>query len=117
MARCASPTSPRRRSASPPRASVYPLLATSIASHEHEYRRWQSNTAIFLPNNRVPKAGDKFVQSDLAKTLQFMADQDRAAGPDRLAGLRAAHDAFYRGDIAQAIVKFQRQEGGYLSLD
>ena len=66
--------------------AVYPLLATSIAAHEHEYRRWQSNTAIFLPNDRVPKSGDKFVQSDLARTLQYMADQDRAAGPDRDGG-------------------------------
>ena len=96
--------------------AVYPLLATSIASHEHEYRRWASNTAIFLPNGRVPKPGEKFVQSDLAKTLQFMADQDRAAGPDRMKGLQAAHDAFYRGDIARAIVEFQQQEGGYLSM-
>src|SRR5665213_4366100 len=87
--------------------AVYPLLAASIASHEHEYRRWQSNTAIFLPNNRVPRAGEKFVQSDTARTLQFMADQDRAAGPDRNAGLNAAHHAFYRGDIAREIVKFQ----------
>jgi gamma-glutamyltranspeptidase/glutathione hydrolase len=97
--------------------AVYPLLAASIASHEHEYRRWQSNTAIFLPSGRVPKSGEKFVQSDLARTLQYMADQDRAAGADRKAGLRAAHDAFYRGDIAQEIVRFQKQEGGYLSLD
>jgi gamma-glutamyltranspeptidase/glutathione hydrolase len=97
--------------------AVYPLLAASIAAHEHEYRRWPSNTAVFLPNNRVPRSGDKFVQSDLARTLQYMADQDRAAGPDRLAGLRAAHDAFYRGDIARQIVRFQEQEGGYLSMD
>jgi len=96
--------------------AVYPLLATSIASHEHEYRRWQSNTAIFLPNGRVPKSGEKFVQSDLARTLQYMADQDRAAGPDREAGLQAAHDAFYRGDIAREINRFQQQEGGYLSM-
>jgi gamma-glutamyltranspeptidase / glutathione hydrolase len=96
---------------------VYPLLERSIASHADEYRRWQSNTAIFLPGGVVPKAGDKFVQSDLAKTLQFMADEDRAAGPDRLAGLKAAHHAFYRGDIARAIVRFQQQEGGYLSME
>ena len=51
--------------------AVYPLLATSIASHEHEYRRWQSNTAIYLPGGRVPKSGDKFVQSDLSRTLQY----------------------------------------------
>jgi gamma-glutamyltranspeptidase / glutathione hydrolase len=96
--------------------AVYPLLATSIAAHENEYRRWQSNTAIFLPGNRVPRAGEKFVQSDLARTLQFMADQDRAAGPDRKAGLRAAHDAFYRGDIAREIAAFQQREGGYLAM-
>ncbi len=96
--------------------AVYPLLATSIASHEHEYRRWQSNTAIYLPNNRVPKSGEKFVQSDLSRTLQYMADQDRAAGPDREAGLQAAHDAFYRGDIAREIAAFQKQEGGYLTM-
>lgn len=96
--------------------AVYPLLAASIASHEHEYRRWPSNTALYLPNGRVPCAGEKFVQADLARTLQFMADQDRAAGPDRLAGLQAAHDAFYRGDIAREIVRFQQQQGGYLSM-
>src|SRR6185312_16291917 len=54
--------------------AVYPLLAVSIAAHEHEYRRWPSNTAVFLPGNRVPQAGEKFVQSDLARTLQFMAN-------------------------------------------
>ena len=96
--------------------SVYPLLERSIGSHEAEYRRWQSNTAIFLPNGRAPRSGEKFVQTDLARTIQFMADQDRAAGPDRLAGLDAAHHAFYRGDIARAIVGFQKQEGGYLSM-
>src|SRR6202041_2273616 len=40
-----------------------------------------------------------------------------AAGDDRLAGLQAAHDAFYRGDIAREIVRFQQQEGGYLAAD
>ena len=67
--------------------SVYPLLERSIGSHAAEYRRWASNTAVFLPNGKVPRAGDKFVQTDLSRTIQYMADQDRAAGPDRLAGL------------------------------
>ncbi len=65
----------------------------------------------------MPQPGEKFLQTDLSRTLQFMADQDRAAGPDRLAGLNAAHHAFYRGDIAREIVKFQQQEGGYLSME
>jgi len=97
--------------------AVYPLLAASIAAHEQEYRRFPSNVAIFLPGNRPPKAGEKFVQTDLARTLQYMADEDLAAGADRDAGLQAAHNAFYRGDIAREIVRFQKEEGGYLSMD
>ncbi len=97
--------------------AVYPLLERSIGSHAAEYRRWASNTAMFLPGGEVPKTGEKFVQADLARTIQYLADQDRAAGPDRLAGLDAAHHAFYRGDIARAIVRFQQEEGGYLSMD
>ena len=92
-----------------------PLLSHTISSHREAYARWPSNAAIFLPGGRVPLAGEKFVQSDLARTLQYMADQDRAAG-GREAGLAAAHDAFYRGDIARAIVTFHEQEGGYLSM-
>lgn len=96
--------------------AVYPLLTRSIGSHADEYRRWPSNTAIFLPGGKVPQPGEKFVQTDLARTLQYMADQDLAAGGDRMAGLEAAHHAFYRGDIARAIVQYQEQEGGYLSM-
>jgi gamma-glutamyltranspeptidase/glutathione hydrolase len=95
--------------------AVYPLLHLSIQEHEAEYRRYPTNTALFLPNGRPPEVGEKFVQTELAATLQYLADQDRAA-PGREAGLKAAHDAFYRGDIAQKIVAFQNQEGGYLSL-
>ena len=98
--------------------AVYPLLATSIASHEHEYRRWQSNTAIYLPNGRVPKSGDKFVQTDLAGTIQVYGRSGprHGIGPD-CRELNAAHHAFYRGDIARDLVHFQRQEAGYLSME
>jgi gamma-glutamyltranspeptidase/glutathione hydrolase len=46
-----------------------------------------------------------------------MADEEeRAAGKGRLAGLAAAHAAFYRGDIAREIAAFMQREGGYLSM-
>ena len=95
--------------------AVNALLAHSIASRAADYRRWPQNAAIFLPDNRAPAIGEKFVQSDLSRTMQYMADQDRAA-PDRESGLQAAHDAFYCGDIAREIAAFQRREGGYLSM-
>ncbi len=96
--------------------AVNPLLAHTMEAHRADYARYPSNAAIFLPGGRVPRVGERFVQADLARTLSYMADQDRAA-PDRAGGLRAAHDAFYRGDIARAIVDFVQAEGGYLSRE
>jgi gamma-glutamyltranspeptidase/glutathione hydrolase len=47
-----------------------------------------------------------------------MVDEESAARHrGREAGLAAARDAFYRGDIARAIVKFQKDNGGFLSAE
>ncbi len=98
--------------------AVYPLLAHSIAAHEAAYARWPQNAAIFLPGGKPPSVGDKFVQADLANTIQYMVDQEKAAARHgRAAGLAAARDAFYRGDIAREIVAFHRSEGGLLSAE
>jgi gamma-glutamyltranspeptidase / glutathione hydrolase len=97
---------------------MYPLMAESLKRHEADHRSWPSTAAIFLPNGRVPEVGEVFRQTDLAASLQYMADEERAAAPrGREAGLEAACDAFYRGDIAREIVAFMRQEGGLLSAE
>lgn len=97
--------------------AVYPLLAQSIVNRAAGYRRWAQNAAIFLPNGSPPPVGAKFIQTDLGRTIRYMIEQEKtAAGAGREAGLRAARDAFYRGDIAREIVAFQQAEGGYLSM-
>jgi gamma-glutamyltranspeptidase/glutathione hydrolase len=97
---------------------MYPLMAESLKRHEKDHRAWPSTTAIFLPNGRLPEPGEVFRQTDLAASLQYMADEERsAASRGREAGLEAARDAFYRGDIAQKIVTFMKQEGGLLSAE
>ncbi|MCK6449336.1 MAG: gamma-glutamyltransferase [Alphaproteobacteria bacterium] len=95
--------------------ALHQLMAEIIAEHEADYRKQPEKAAIYLPGGRPPRAGDKFVQADLARTLQFMADEERkAAGRGRAAGLQAARDAFYKGDIARAIVKHHRANGGWM---
>jgi gamma-glutamyltranspeptidase / glutathione hydrolase len=97
---------------------MYPLMASLIETLADEYARWPSSASIYLPGGRPPLVGERFVQTDLANTLQYMADQEAAAaGSGRGAGLIAARDAFYRGDIAQAIVQFHADNGGLLTLD
>src|SRR5262249_7417084 len=97
---------------------VHPLFAELVQTNEKAYRRWPSTAAIYLPKGKVPHVGQLFVQTDLARTLQYMADQERAvASRGREAGLNAARDAFYRGDIASTIVSFHRENGGWLRED
>src|SRR5262249_20135257 len=81
---------------------VYPLMSEIITEHEAEYRMFPSNVALYLPQGRPPRSGEVYVQKALAATIQYMADQESAAHHrGREAGLAAARDAFYRGDIAQ----------------
>ena len=96
---------------------MYPLMASVIAKKAENYARWPSNAAIYLPGGRPPAVGDIFVQADLARSLQYMADEERAAGGDQAAGLAAARAAFYRGDIAAAIVSYHRENGGLLTAE
>ncbi len=97
---------------------VHPYTAEQIRIHVDDYRRWPSNAEIYLPRGKPPEPGQLFVQRDLARTLQYLVDEERAASwRGRAAGLRATHDAFYRGDIAQTIVRFHEQNGGLLSAE
>jgi len=50
----------------------------------------------------------------LAATLRLMCDAERGASGDRLSGLTAASDRFYRGDIADGLVDFYTRNGGFL---
>ena len=97
--------------------AIYPLLHENLRDHRAEYERFPSNTALFYPGGRLPQVGERFVQADLARTLQYMADKEaKVAGQGRLAGLEAAHAAFYKGDIAREIAAFMAREGGYLTM-
>ena len=97
---------------------MYPLMAEIIAANEDSYRRWPENARIYLPNGRPPRAGELFVQADLGRTLQYMADEEKAAASaGREAGLAAARAAFYRGDIAAMIVRHQNENGGLLDAE
>ena len=95
---------------------IHPFTAAEITKRTDHYRRWPQNAEIYLPGGQPPRAGDLFVQSDLGRTLQYLVDEESsAAGKGRVAGLHAARDAFYRGDIAATITAYHRKNGGLLS--
>jgi gamma-glutamyltranspeptidase/glutathione hydrolase len=89
------------------------IIGESVAS----ISQWPQNAAIYLPNGKPPVAGQRFFQTDLANSIQYMADQEKAAKGDRAAGLKAARDAFYRGDIARKIVAYHKENDGWIRED
>lgn len=95
---------------------MYPLMSQFIADNRASYARWPSSKKIFMPGGRAPQPGEVFVQSDLGRTLQYLADEEKkvARRKGRKAGLKAARDAFYKGDVAAQVAKFIAKEGGLM---
>jgi len=58
---------------------------------------------VFLPGGKPPELGAMFSNPDLAKALRMIADQGR--------------DAFYKGEIAKAIISTSASFGGTMEAD
>jgi len=69
---------------------------------------------VFYPGGRTPSVGELFVQPALAGTLKRLVDAAASAGGDRGAGVAAARERFYRGDVAAMIGAFSERLGGLL---
>ncbi len=97
--------------------AMHGFMAEYIQTNIEGYQRWKSSADVFLPDGKAPIIGTRFKQPDLAGSLQYMIDEERAhAGKGRLSGLKAARDAFYRGDIAKKIVHYHEEHGGWVTM-
>jgi gamma-glutamyltranspeptidase/glutathione hydrolase len=67
-----------------------------------------------------PQPGEVFRQPDLAATLRKLVDAERQAlrkGKSRKDAIYAAFDRFYKGDIAQEIVRGVQEQGGLFTME
>jgi gamma-glutamyltranspeptidase/glutathione hydrolase len=96
---------------------MYAELRDSLEIHGAEIDRYGENASILRPGGRTPAIGDRFRQVNLARSIERMIDAERKAPGDRAAKLRAAHDCFYKGSIAQDIDAFHRKHGGWLTRE
>lgn len=92
--------------------ALRPRTARTIAGQRRFIDEWPSNQKTWLKGDGTPyEAGDTIALPDLAATLQKLVDAERQAGGSRVAGIVAARDRFYKGDIAKAIVAFLQEHG------
>jgi gamma-glutamyltranspeptidase/glutathione hydrolase len=95
-----------------------PMMALTIKRKLSDFPAGTAAAEIFLPNGQPPEPGDVFVQSDLARTLEYLVGEERTARKrGRDAGIDAVRDAIYRGDLAKTFVDFQKDNGGLLEAD
>lgn len=90
------------------------------ANREKFTRDWSGSAAVFLlPDGSLPEVGQKMQNPALAETFRLLLDAARKGGNGggRQAGLRAAEDAFYRGDIAREIASFVKDRDGLLTRE
>lgn len=97
-------------------APAYMRMDFSIAGNAKRFRsQWPSSAKVYLPQGRLPDVGDILKNPDLGRTFRRLMDAEQnAQGQGREAGLEAARDAFYRGEIAQIIEEHSRAHGGPL---
>ncbi|HWP43118.1 MAG TPA: gamma-glutamyltransferase, partial [Blastocatellia bacterium] len=79
-----------------PQTALYWGMGEDLLSRHRD-----SSDSWLLPGGRAPRAGELFKAPGLASTLRLIAEGGR--------------DVFYRGEIAERIVRFSEENGGLLS--
>jgi gamma-glutamyltranspeptidase/glutathione hydrolase len=69
---------------------------------------------VFYPGGRVPDPGELLTQPALAGTLGRLVEAAARSHGHRAAGIAAARERFYRGDVAATIGGFSERLGGLL---
>jgi len=94
-------------------------LVETIGDAKSNLEIFPTTAAIFLPGGRVPKVGELLVQKDLAATFKRLVAAEAAAakaGRTRVQALAAAHDLFYKGELAKEFVAFYKENDGLFDV-
>jgi gamma-glutamyltranspeptidase / glutathione hydrolase len=108
-------------------AKGYPIeaqTANMIENNKEKIKEWPYSKKVFLPHlgeeREAPYPGEVFVQEDLYQTLKKLVDTEKAAlgsGKSRKEAIYAAYERFYKGDIAEEIVRGAREQGGLFTME
>jgi gamma-glutamyltranspeptidase/glutathione hydrolase len=92
-------------------------LATAI-NHSAKLAKHPTSARVYQP--RDWREGDLFANPDAGRLLRQLVEAEeagRGGSGDRRAGLRAARDRFYTGDIARTMARFAEEQGALFRYD
>jgi gamma-glutamyltranspeptidase/glutathione hydrolase len=92
----------------------FPMRLSTARAIQNElpfFQKWPGNRAYWLkPDGSTYKPGETVTLPSTARTLTRMVEAERAAkSRGRSAGIVAARDRFYKGDIGREMVVFLKQ--------
>jgi len=87
---------------------MYGTLRDAIERSSGQFREdWPTSARAYMPEDRVPEVGEVWAQRDLAGMFKKLLEgESRGKKKGRQEGLQAAHDVYYRGEIAERIIDF-----------
>jgi gamma-glutamyltranspeptidase/glutathione hydrolase len=94
----------------------FPMRSSTAQAIRRElkfFEKWPDNQKYWLkPNGSQYAPGETIKLPTLARTLHRMVDAERAAkSKGRAAGIAAARDLFYKGELAREMVAFLKKNG------
>jgi gamma-glutamyltranspeptidase/glutathione hydrolase len=99
-------------------------LTNTIERTKARIKEWPYSKAVFLPHlgekREAPEPGEVFKQADLAATLRKLVEAEKQAlakRKSRKEAIQAAYDRFYKGDIAEELVRGMREQGGQVTRE
>ena len=108
-------------------AQGYPMdaqTANAIEKNKALIKQWKYSARILLPHlgeqREAPEPGEIFVQKELANTLQQLIDVEKKAlksGKPRIEAITDAYNLFYKGAIADEIVRSTQEQGGLITKE
>ncbi len=80
--------------------------------------KYPTSRKVYQPDGKQWHEGEIFKNLALARTLRRLIEAEhKAAGQGREAGLKAARDRFYKGDIAREMARFSEENGGLMRYE
>lgn len=89
-------------------------FATSLRLMGGRFSRWTSTSQIYRPHGKDLGVGDRLRQPAFADLLTHLVDAESHNAGSRVQRLRAVHDAFYSGPVAERLTTWVTENGGYL---
>ena len=74
-------------------------------------------TQLYLKNNKIPKVGSLFRNSAYANLIDYLGNCEKKITGSRNNKFNKLHDAFYKGDVANLILKYSQKNEGLLSKE